>query len=48
MGDTHTNPACNRTFGKMDTDADPDQLVTVCDDCFKAVMAPLGHHRNWS
>ena len=23
-------------------DTDPDQLVTVCDDCFKAVMAQLG------
>ena len=23
-------------------DAAPDQLVTVCDDCFKAVMAQLG------
>ena len=44
MGDTHTCPACNRTFDKVDTDADPDQLVTVCDDCCKAVMAQLGIH----
>ena len=29
MGDTHTCPACNRTFDKVDTDADPDQLVPV-------------------
>ena len=24
-------------------DVSPDQLVTVCDDCFKAVMAQFGH-----
>ena len=23
-------------------DAEPDQLVTVCDDCFRAVMAQFG------
>ena len=23
-------------------DIDPDQLVTVCDDCFKTVMAQFG------
>ncbi len=23
-------------------DVDPDQLATVCDDCFKAVMAHFG------
>lgn len=52
--DTYTCPACNGTFDKVDTDdveaeaqlmwgdADPDQLVTACDDCFKAGMAQLG------